>query len=80
MTVAEGGNAVGVVAAARPGGRFDLSLALVARPVSLHRLADAVRGRIGDVVSRAGLGDTLGQIDVAFEDLLEVAPDTPPEV
>ena len=73
VSVAEGGAAVGVVAAARPDGRYDVSLSLVARPVSLHPLGEEVRARVGEVASRAGLGSALGQVDVAFEDVLEVA-------
>ncbi len=74
MSVAEDGTAVGVLAAARPDGRYDVSLALVARPVSLHPLAEEVRRCVGEIASRAGLAEALGQVDVAFEDVLEAPP------
>jgi hypothetical protein len=78
VSVAEGGEAVGVVAAARPDGRYDVALSLVARPVALHSLAGEVRERVGGAASAAGLGDALGRVDVAFEDVLEVLPPDPP--
>ncbi len=76
VSVAEGGTAVGVIAAARPDGRYDVSLALVARPVSLHPLAEEVRRCVGEAASQAGLADALGTVDVAFEDVREAGPAT----
>jgi hypothetical protein len=77
VSVAEGGTAVGVIAAARPDGRYDVSLALVARPVSLHPLAEEVRRCVGEAASQVGLADALGTVDVAFEDVREAGPATP---
>jgi len=75
VSVAPGGTAVGVTAVARPDGRYDVSLALVVRPVALHPLAEEVRRRVREVASQAGLADALGTVDVAFEDVL--GPATP---
>lgn len=63
----------GVVAAARPDGRFDLELHLVAQwPVGpLDELADRARARVQREARRAGLDDVLGAVAVAFEDVRE---------
>jgi hypothetical protein len=67
----------GVVATARPDGRFDVELHLVAEwPFgSLFALADQVRTRVQRAAARVGLDDLLGSITVGFEDVLDTARD-----
>ena len=67
----------GVVATARPDARYDVDLHLVAQwPFgSLFALADQVRGRVHRAVARADLDGILGQVTVAFEDVLEATDD-----
>src|SRR5947209_5013893 len=67
----------GVVAAARPDGRFDVELHLVAQwPFgSLFALADHVRARVRRAAARIDLDGFLGSITVGFEDVHDtVAP------
>ncbi len=61
----------GVVATARPDGRFDLELHLVAEwPFgSLFALADQVRTRVRRAAARVHLDGLLGSITVGFEDV-----------
>lgn len=61
----------GVVATARPDGRFDLELHLVAQwPFeSLFALADQVRARVWRAVQRADLEPALANVAVSFEDV-----------
>jgi hypothetical protein len=63
----------GVVATARPDARYDVELHLVAQwPFgSLFALADQVCGRVQRAVARANLDGIVGQVTVAFEDVLE---------
>jgi hypothetical protein len=65
----------GVVATARPDGRFDVELHLVAEwPFgSLFALADEVRTRVQRAAARADLDGLLGSITVGFEDVHEAA-------
>lgn len=75
-TTADAGEILeGVVATARPDGRFDVGLHLVARwPFgSLLAVADQVRTRVRRAAARVGLDGILGQITVAFEDVDEGA-------
>ena len=67
----------GVLATVRPDGRYDVELCLVARwPVPpLHELGEQIRTRVQCALEREGLGDSLGDLGVAFGDLL--APDEP---
>lgn len=60
----------GVLAIARPDGRYTLELRLVARLVPLHALAEAVRARVQTAAARAGLDASLGEVNVEFADLL----------
>lgn len=64
----------GVVAAARPDGRFDLELHLVAQwPAgSLDELADRARVDVQREARRTGLEDVLGAVAIAFEDVREL--------
>ena len=69
MTASEGLRVDGVVCAALPDGRYQLSLHLVAAMVALRPLADAVRARVERDVAIAGLAERLGPMDVAVEDV-----------
>ena len=70
-TTDEGGLLEGVSAVARPDGRYDVDLHLVAQwPLgSLHSLADEVRRRASAAIERQGLRELLGDLTVSFEDL-----------
>jgi hypothetical protein len=61
----------GVVVAAMAGGRYTVNLYLIARPVPLHALGDAVRARIERRLRATGLADLLGPVSVRFEDVAE---------
>ena len=69
MTVSAGLRVDGVVCAAMPDGRYQVSVHLVAAMVALRPLADAVRARVERDVANAGLADRLGPVDVAVEDV-----------
>jgi len=69
MTASVGLRVDGVVCAAMPGGRYQVSVHLVAAMVPLRQLADAVRARIEREAAIAGLADRLGRVDVAVEDV-----------
>ncbi len=71
VTACPSGLLRGVVVAAVAGGRYTVDLHLVARPVPLHPLGDAVRARIERRSQRAGLADLLGTVTVSFEDVVE---------
>jgi hypothetical protein len=72
-TVDAGGILDGVVATARPDSRFDVDLHLVAQwPFgSLFALGDQVRAHVRREAARADLDGILGDVTVAFEDVLE---------
>lgn len=61
----------GVVATARRDGRYQVDLHLTARwPLgSLHDLGEEVRESVRQAARSAGLGDALGAVSVAFEDV-----------
>ncbi len=63
----------GVVVTARPDGRFDIELHLVAGwpTPPLHEVSTAIRNDIGSAAGDAGLGERLGELSVAFGDLQE---------
>ncbi|MCA1700871.1 MAG: hypothetical protein LC790_18990 [Actinobacteria bacterium] len=69
MTASEGLRVDGVMCAALPDGRYQLSVHLVAAMVALRPLAVAVRTRVERDVAIAGLADRLGPVDVAVEDV-----------
>ena len=74
MTASEGLRVDGVVCAALPDGRYQVSVHLIATMVSLRELADAVLARVERDAAFAGLADRLGPVDVAIEDVGEVRP------
>lgn len=59
----------GVLAVAGAGGRYEVTLWLIGRPVDLVALADAVRDGVHRAAEEAGLLDRLGPIDVRWADL-----------
>ena len=63
----------GVAVTARKDVRFDVELHLVARwPFgSLFELADQVRDRVREAAAMAGILELLGDVEVAFEDVVE---------
>jgi hypothetical protein len=63
----------GAIAVARPDGRFDVELHLVARLVPLHALGERIRERIDRDARRAGIVELLGPVDIVFENV-EPAP------
>jgi len=69
MTASDGLRVDGVVCAALPGGRYQVSVHLVAAMVPLRSLADAVRARVERDAANAGLAGRLGPVDVAVEDV-----------
>lgn len=63
----------GVLAAEDAGGRIDVELHVAARwppQSSLEQLGEELRDRLRGSAERSGLGDRLGAISVAFDDLL----------
>jgi hypothetical protein len=71
VTVEQGRRFPGVVAVVRADGLVEITLHLVAAPVPLHPLGDAVRARVERDAGAAALADRLGPVDIAFEDLAE---------
>lgn len=59
----------GVSAFAEPGGRYSVTVAIVAEIVPLLPLADRLREQIRLAAVAAGLGDELGCVDVKFENV-----------
>lgn len=63
----------GVLAAESASGRVDVELHLAAHwppPASLDELGEQLRDRIRRSAERGGLGERLGAISIAFDDLL----------
>jgi hypothetical protein len=69
----------GVVCVALPGSGYRVELHLVAQMVPLRALADRVRDRVERAAARAGIGDELRLVDIAFEDIDEATPVLPGE-
>ena len=67
----------GVVVAAGAAGRIDVSLHLVAHlpPRPLEGQVATLRAELVAAARQAGLGDSLGPIDVTIHDLREPSPD-----
>ncbi len=63
----------GVVATADPEGKVSISLNLVVSLVPLRPLADRVRASVVSAVGAAGLGQSLGPVDIVFADVAEGA-------
>lgn len=64
----------GVFAVAEPGGRYDVTVAIVADIVPLLPLADRLRAQILRAAEAAGLGDELGRVEVRVDDVELHAP------
>jgi hypothetical protein len=69
----DGAPLAGVSVIALREGRYELGLALIARPVALHALADRVRERVTVAAGVADLGERLGPINIVFEDIADPA-------
>lgn len=61
-----------VMCVAEPDGRYEVTLGLVARPVSLHRLSKNLRERVRRAAEARGLGDELGAVNVIVTDVVSV--------
>ena len=68
----------GVVSTALPDGTYGVELHLTAGLLPLHPLADAVREAVGGAIRAAGLGGSLGPIDIAIDDIAAPAPPAGP--
>lgn len=60
----------GVGAIAAPGGGYEITLYVVARPVSLQRLAANLRERVRRSAQANGLGDELYAVNVIVTDVV----------
>jgi hypothetical protein len=68
----------GVLAVDDRDGRVDIELHVVARwppPMAFERIGEQLRARLRRSADAAGMGDRLGAVSVAFEDVL-VEPET----
>lgn len=63
----------GAIAVVRPDGRFDVELHLVAGVVPLHPLGERIRDRVERDARVAGVGELIGPVHVAFEDVEEAS-------
>jgi hypothetical protein len=55
-----------------PGGRYEVTLHVIARPVSLGRLGTHLRERVRRSADAHGLGDVLGAVNVTVTDVVSV--------
>lgn len=69
-TVGAGEQVDGVACLAAPGGGYEITLYVIARPVSLHRLAGQLRERVRRNVEAHGLGDELAVVNVIVTDVV----------
>ncbi len=60
----------GVACTAYPGGGYEVTLYVIARPVSLQRLAGQLRDRVRRSVDAHGLGDDLRTVNVIVTDVV----------
>ena len=60
----------GVACMAAPGGGYEVTLYVIARPVSLQRLAGNLRERVRRSVDAHGLGDELRAVNVSVTDVV----------
>jgi hypothetical protein len=68
-TAAGGERVDGVVCLAVPGGRYEITLYVVARPVPLEQLGHQLRERIRRSVEAHGVVDALGPVNVVVTDV-----------
>jgi len=59
----------GVSCVVEPGGRYEVTVRVVAEPVPMPALADGLRERVVDAARAAGLDDELGSVTVIVGDL-----------
>lgn len=60
----------GVACVAAPGGGYEITLYVIARPVSLQRLATRLREGVRRSVEAHGLGDELRTVNVTVTDIV----------
>ena len=60
----------GVGAVAAPGGGYEITLYVIARPVSLQRLASNLRERVRVSAQANGLGDAIYAVNVIVTDVV----------
>jgi hypothetical protein len=60
----------GVACMAAPGGGYEVTLYVIARPVSLQRLAANLRERVRRSAEAHGLGDELRSVNVTVTDVV----------
>jgi uncharacterized alkaline shock family protein YloU len=60
----------GVACIAAPGGGYEVTLYVIARPVSLQRAASNLRERVRRSVEAHGLGDELRTVNVSVTDVV----------
>ena len=60
----------GVACVASPGGRYEITLYVVARPVSLQRLGEHLRERVRRSAEAHGLADELEAVNVFVTDVV----------
>jgi len=69
-TTSGGERVEGVASLAAPGGAYELTLYVIARPVSLHRLGEQLRQRVRRSAEAHGLGEELGAVNVVVTDVV----------
>jgi hypothetical protein len=69
-TIAGGERVDGLVCLAAPGGRYEITLYVVARPVPLERLGEDLRQWVRRSVEARGFGDELGPVNVVVTDVV----------
>jgi hypothetical protein len=73
QTIGAGQAIPGVLAAEDSQGRVDIEMHLVARwppPMSLEQFGEQLRAHLHRSAGRAGMGERLGAVSVAFDDVL----------
>jgi hypothetical protein len=68
-TAAGGERVDGVVCVAVPGGRYEITVYVVARPVPLEQLGEQLRARIRRSVETHGVVDALGPVNMVVTDV-----------
>jgi hypothetical protein len=61
----------GVSAVVEPGGRYEVTVRVVAEPVPMPAMAEALRERVADAARTAGLDGELGSVTVIVGDLAD---------
>jgi hypothetical protein len=69
-TAADADQVDGVACIASPGGGYEVTLYVIARPVSLQRAASNLRERVRRAAEAHGLGDQLTTVNVSVTDVV----------